>query len=93
MRLSKSKSSLSSSALTGSAEEGPEAIEWELRPGGMLVQKREFVDPASSLGPLIRVKVSYGLLSHEISVPQQASFGRFWPLLPCSALDPPALAD
>ncbi|XP_010257095.1 PREDICTED: BAG family molecular chaperone regulator 4 isoform X2 [Nelumbo nucifera] len=50
-----------------------EAIHWELRPGGMLVQKRE--DGLGASGPMIKVKVSHGSYHHEISVPAQATFG------------------
>ncbi|OAY83489.1 BAG family molecular chaperone regulator 4 [Ananas comosus] len=57
------------------ASENPdgEAIEWELRPGGMLVQKRD--DGVGSPGPMIRVRVSHGSYHHEVSVPAQATFG------------------
>ncbi|KAI5062339.1 hypothetical protein GOP47_0022878 [Adiantum capillus-veneris] len=59
-----------------SAEEHSEAIEWELRPGGMLVQRREAMMYATpSLGPLIKVKISHGLYQHEINIPSHATFG------------------
>lgn len=51
---------------------------WEVRPGGMLVQKR---DPDSGLGsspvrvPTIRVKVKYAGVYHEVYISSQASFG------------------
>lgn len=66
----------SKSLCSGSAEERSEVIEWELRPGGMLVQRRDaskFVTPSS--GPLIKVKVSHGLYQHDITIPSHASFG------------------
>ncbi|MQL71110.1 hypothetical protein Taro_003403 [Colocasia esculenta] len=50
-----------------------EVIEWELRPSGMLVQRRE--DGAGAAGPLIRVKVSHGTYQHEVTVPAQSTFG------------------
>ncbi|KAH7285694.1 hypothetical protein KP509_33G041400 [Ceratopteris richardii] len=54
----------------------PEVIDWELRPGGMLVQRRATVGKANpSLGPLIKVKVSYGACQHEVSIPSYATFG------------------
>lgn len=56
-----------------SRENGNEDIEWELRPGGMLVQKRD--DGAEASGPMIKIKVSHGSYQHDISVPAQATFG------------------
>ncbi|KAL6003292.1 hypothetical protein ACLOJK_023515 [Asimina triloba] len=52
----------------------PEEIDWELRPGGMLVQKRDD-GPSPPFGPMIKIKVSHGSYLHEISVPAQATFG------------------
>lgn len=37
---------------------GNEQIDWELRPGGMLVQKRD--DGGGASGPMIDIKVSHG---------------------------------
>ncbi|KAK8564654.1 hypothetical protein V6N13_019841 [Hibiscus sabdariffa] len=48
-------------------------IEWELRPGGMLVQKREMGDASS--GPKVIIKVSHGFYHHDITVPAQSTFG------------------
>ncbi|KAH1105986.1 hypothetical protein J1N35_009754 [Gossypium stocksii] len=48
-------------------------IKWELRPGGMLVQKRDRVDASS--GPMIKIKVSHGSYHHDITVPAQSTFG------------------
>lgn len=50
--------------------------EWEVRPGGMLVQKRE-PDSASAPAPAttIRVRVKYGAVYHEIHLSSQATFG------------------
>lgn len=52
--------------------------EWEMRPGGMLVQKR---DPDSDHNrvpppPPIRVRVKHGSVYHEINISSQASFGK-----------------
>ncbi|CAN6211522.1 unnamed protein product [Urochloa humidicola] len=51
--------------------------EWEVRPGGMLVQKRspEGDAPAGAPVPTIRVKVKFNGVSHEIYINSQASFG------------------
>ncbi|KAL8049724.1 hypothetical protein ABFX02_06G037900 [Erythranthe guttata] len=50
--------------------------EWELRPGGMLVQKRTDAEqnPAAP-PPNIRVRVKYGSIYHEIHISSQATFG------------------
>lgn len=49
---------------------------WELRPGGMLVQKRTEAEENTIRPPLnIRVRVKYGSIYHEIHVSSQASFG------------------
>ncbi|KAG6425691.1 hypothetical protein SASPL_116137 [Salvia splendens] len=56
--------------------------EWELRPGGMLVQKR--TDGGENLVPLpppIRVRVKYGSVSHEIRISSQATFGELKKML------------
>ncbi|KAL4555161.1 hypothetical protein LXL04_037772 [Taraxacum kok-saghyz] len=50
-------------------------IVWEVRPGGMLVQKR---DPDAETNrippPTIRVRVKYGSIYHEININSQATF-------------------
>lgn len=60
----------------------PDRVDWELRPGGMLVQKRS---PDSERGsvpaPTIRVRVKYGSSLHEIHISSQASFGELKKLL------------
>ncbi|TYI70744.1 hypothetical protein E1A91_D08G243400v1 [Gossypium mustelinum] len=48
-------------------------MKWELRPGGMLVQKRDMGDASS--GPMIKIKVSHGSFHHDITVPAQSTFG------------------
>lgn len=52
------------------------AAEWEVRPGGMLVQKRipGSDTAASAAAATIRVKVKYGSAYHEIYLSSQASF-------------------
>ncbi|KAI8523542.1 hypothetical protein RHMOL_Rhmol13G0082300 [Rhododendron molle] len=49
-------------------------IDWELRPGGMLVQKRGL---GSSGDSMIKIKVSHGSSHHEINVPSQSTFASF----------------
>ncbi|KAL6556769.1 hypothetical protein OROHE_006645 [Orobanche hederae] len=56
---------------------GPEAaVGWEVRPGGMLVQKRTSdSNPNSNPVPNIKVKVTYGSSHHQVIISSQASFG------------------
>lgn len=63
-----------SSTVTASSTSREEAVEWEMRPGGMLVQKRSDIKDVSA--PNIRLRVVYGALRHEISVNSQATFGK-----------------
>ncbi|CAI0546987.1 unnamed protein product [Linum tenue] len=56
--------------------------EWELRPCGMLVQKRNpDSDHRAIPPPTIRVRVKYGSTYHEISISSQASFGELKKML------------
>lgn len=48
--------------------------EWELRPGGMVVQRR--TDDSSNVPHVIRVRVKYGSVHHEISINSQSTFGK-----------------
>ncbi|XP_077231341.1 BAG family molecular chaperone regulator 3-like [Tasmannia lanceolata] len=48
-------------------------VKWELRPGGMLVQKRE--DGGSMGEEMITVKVSTGSHWHDISIEATSTFG------------------
>ena len=54
----------------------PGSKEWEMRPGGMLVQMRTTdSDRNSALVPTIRVRVKYGSIYHEVNISSQATFG------------------
>ncbi|KAG7533890.1 BAG domain [Arabidopsis thaliana x Arabidopsis arenosa] len=57
--------------------------DWEMRPGGMLVQKRNpDLDPVGAPPPpLIRVRIKYGAVYHEINISPQASFGELKKML------------
>ncbi|RLM84590.1 BAG family molecular chaperone regulator 1-like [Panicum miliaceum] len=57
--------------------------EWEVRPGGMLVQKRspDADAPAGAPVPTIRVKVKFNGVHHEIYINSQASFGELKKML------------
>lgn len=53
-----------------------EEIEWEMRPGGMFVQRREVDDDDdSSNGPMIKISVAYASSQHEVFLPAQSTFG------------------
>jgi len=74
-------------AKLGSVKEAPPAVApaeevWEVRPGGMLVQKRggglpdDEPSPNVKPVPTIRVKVKHAGVTHEIYISSEASFGR-----------------
>ncbi|KAK7300905.1 hypothetical protein RJT34_11756 [Clitoria ternatea] len=68
------KRSAAAASKGGAANDGvKESIDWELRPGGMLVQKRQPLDSSSC--PMIKIKVSHGSCHHEVTVPAQSTFG------------------
>ncbi|CAI9106825.1 OLC1v1006054C1 [Oldenlandia corymbosa var. corymbosa] len=54
---------------------------WEMRPGGMLVQMRTESDQNRPPPPTIRVRVKYGALYHEINISSQATFGELKKML------------
>ncbi|KAK4749700.1 hypothetical protein SAY87_027149 [Trapa incisa] len=64
----------SSGTGTGRVDSGEE---WEMRPGGMLVQKRnpDSDRNAAPPPPTIRVRVKHGSIYHEISISSTATFG------------------
>ncbi|GKA92569.1 BAG family molecular chaperone regulator 4-like protein [Tanacetum coccineum] len=52
------------------------AIDWEVRPGGMLVQKRLVgSDHGCTNAPVINIKVSHNAVYHSISIPPVSTFG------------------
>lgn len=55
--------------------------EWELRPGGMLVQKRDPNVDAAHAGPLINLRVLYGRVYHHASITANSTFGDLKKLL------------
>ncbi|XP_027181450.1 BAG family molecular chaperone regulator 1-like [Coffea eugenioides] len=59
-----------------------EAGGWEVRPGGMLVQKRN-IDSNQNFNvvPMIKVRVKYGSSYHEVNISSQASFGELKKML------------
>uniref|UniRef100_A0A0D6R3F8 Ubiquitin-like domain-containing protein n=1 Tax=Araucaria cunninghamii TaxID=56994 RepID=A0A0D6R3F8_ARACU len=70
-------------AMSGSAANGADSIDWELRPGGMVVQKRDpTADHLSSLPcSKINIRVVYGSSFHHVSISKHASFGELKKLL------------
>lgn len=66
---------VSSGTGSGRVESGEE---WEMRPGGMLVQKRnpDLDRNAAPPPPKIRVGVKHGSIYHEISISSAATFGK-----------------
>lgn len=65
-----------SSPVTMAKGGGGEVGSWEVRPGGMLVQKRTIDSNQNSLTvPTIKVRVKYGSFYHEVNISSQASFG------------------
>ncbi|XP_049377691.1 BAG family molecular chaperone regulator 3-like [Solanum stenotomum] len=58
---------------------------WEMRPGGMLVQKRSSDHNSNQSSnivvPIIRLKVKYGSSYHEVKISSQATFGELKKML------------
>ncbi|ERM99173.1 hypothetical protein AMTR_s00092p00064570 [Amborella trichopoda] len=77
-RLSFSRSGSKNGEMNEGSKEGK--IEWEMRPGGMLVQKRCEV-PDGSLAPTVRLRVAYGAFRYDISADPQSTFGELKKLL------------
>ncbi|XP_031109661.1 BAG family molecular chaperone regulator 2-like [Ipomoea triloba] len=55
--------------------------DWEMRPCGMLVQKRNPDSHNRPPPPTIRVRVKYGSIYHEINISSQATFGELKKML------------
>jgi hypothetical protein len=55
----------------------PRGMEWEMRPGGMLVQRRtdDDSDRKPVQPPTIKVRVKYGSTYHEVNISSIATFG------------------
>ena len=79
------KSSNQKQPTASSHVEENEEIDWEMRPGGMLVQKRDdvVVDDGASApaaestgGPTIKVTVCHGPAHHVLHVPAHSTFGK-----------------
>ncbi|KAH6776707.1 hypothetical protein C2S52_014268 [Perilla frutescens var. hirtella] len=57
------------------------AVEWEVRPGGMLVQKRGESNCRDFATPNLRIRVVYGAALYQISANSQSTFGELKKLL------------
>lgn len=78
MRMSKKSSTFAPMA----KEPAAAGDEWEVRPCGMLVQKRSQQSESSSVpASVIRIRVKYGSAYHEIYISPQATFGELKKLL------------
>ncbi|KAL0300570.1 UNVERIFIED_CONTAM: BAG family molecular chaperone regulator 2 [Sesamum radiatum] len=65
---------------TTSSDPNEEEVEWEMRPGGMLVQKRS--DNSQVIAPPnLRIRVAYGAARYQISANSQSTFGELKKLL------------
>ncbi|KAL7211321.1 hypothetical protein ACSBR2_014236 [Camellia fascicularis] len=74
---------LSESSETTTTTSREEEIEWEMRPGGMLVQKR--TDNSDPQAPNLRIRVAHGTIRYEISLSSQSTFGEMKKLLTAEA--------
>ncbi|KAJ4836356.1 BAG molecular chaperone regulator 1 [Turnera subulata] len=75
-------SPMSNGGSAGGGGGGQAGNEWELRPGGMLVQRRTDSDRSTAPPPpTIRVRVKYGSTYHEINISSQATFGELKKML------------
>lgn len=60
-----------------SSSEGSNPVDWEVRPGGMLVQKRNPDSEGASVpAPTVKIRVKYGSSTHEVHISSQATFGK-----------------
>lgn len=73
-RMSGNYSKTTSSNKVEVEAEAEAEIKWEMRPGGMLVQKRIGAPPDVS-APNLCLRIAFGALRYQISVSSQATFG------------------
>lgn len=76
-------STMNSGRSSGGSGTEVRAMEWEMRPGGMLVQRRTDDSDRSTVPPppTIRVRVKYGSIYHEVNISSQATFGELKKML------------
>ncbi|KAK7283669.1 hypothetical protein RIF29_13360 [Crotalaria pallida] len=82
MKNSNNTNGLSSMMMSNGTRAEHGSKEWEMRPGGMLVQTRTAdSDRNTTPPPTIRVRVKYGSIYHEVNISSQASFGELKKML------------
>ncbi|CAL0303415.1 unnamed protein product [Lupinus luteus] len=83
MRNSNNTNGLSNMMMSNGSKGESGSKEWEMRPGGMLVQTRTADSDRNSVPPppTIRVKVKYGSIYHEVNINSQATFGELKKML------------
>lgn len=82
MGLKKKTSGMTVRTGNSRSSDGEAGSEWEVRPGGMLVQKRTSEsDQISVPPPIIRVRVKHGSIYHQVNISSQATFGELKKLL------------
>lgn len=72
-KATESSCSTTSSCYSSSAAANDEPVEWEMRPSGMLVQKR--TDKSDSPAPIFCLRVAFGAVRLKISISSKATFG------------------
>ncbi|XP_075485310.1 BAG family molecular chaperone regulator 3-like [Primulina tabacum] len=65
----------------GGGRDGGVKKDWELRPSGMLVQKRTDGEQNRVPPPTIRIRVKFGTIYHEVHISSRASFGELKKML------------
>nr|GMD11630.1 BAG family molecular chaperone regulator 2-like [Ipomoea batatas] len=60
---------------TKTSSSAAEEVKWEMRPGGMLVQKRSDNSDDAVSPPKLQIRVAYGAARYDLSVNSQATFG------------------
>ncbi|KAJ1433700.1 Ubiquitin-like domain superfamily [Sesbania bispinosa] len=75
-------SSIMNNGNSGGCRDEPGSKDWEMRPGGMLVQMRTSNSDRNPVAvPTIRVRVKFGSIYHEVNISSQATFGELKKML------------
>ncbi|KAL1567487.1 BAG family molecular chaperone regulator 2-like [Salvia divinorum] len=80
-RLRRGEAVESVTTTSSSSSAASELVEWEMRPGGMLVQKRSESSSGDLSTPNLRIRVMYGAVLVQISANAQSTFGELKKLL------------
>ncbi|CAL5209485.1 unnamed protein product [Lathyrus oleraceus] len=66
----------------GGSENEARGLEWEMRPGGLLVQRRTADSDINPVPPpTVRIRVKYGSTNHEVNISSIATFGELKKIL------------